>query len=84
MEHKLILRLLALRKAGKLGVILVEQGVYYIADDGPDVWGTKRRYTVAELHQLADMLEGLPEKQPVGSAKWLEDAGTCSPIVMLK
>lgn len=57
-EYALLLRLLALRRAGKVGVILAECGVYYISD-GPvtDVWGYRVRYSKKELLELVESLE---------------------------
>jgi hypothetical protein len=55
-EAVLIGRLVELRRAGRIGIVLADCGVYYIAEDERDPWGTRRRYSVPELWALVEGL----------------------------
>lgn len=72
-EHDLILRLLALRRRGRIGIILVESGAYYLSD-GPytDVWGSKVRYSKPDLLALVEALEAQPERRGMGREECTE------------
>jgi hypothetical protein len=64
-EHRLIERLLDLRRQGRIGILLADCGVYYIAENEQDPWGTRRHYSIEQLWALVDQIG--PERRPVES-----------------
>jgi hypothetical protein len=58
-----------MRKAGLLPVLLAESGKIYVAEEGPDVWGSKRRVSVEQLRALVLAAEAIAKvvvAKPVG------------------
>lgn len=56
-ETRLILRYLALRKRGAVGIILADCGVYYRCESEMGPWGSKVRISVEEFGHLLDRAE---------------------------
>lgn len=59
-------RFLALRRAGKIGILLAESGCLYIAESAINPWGSKKRFTVERLCALIEFLEN--EEKVEGAA----------------
>ena len=52
-----VLRLLALRKQGRIGIIFTEEGRFYISNDQADPWNTKEFIEIPALILLIEHLE---------------------------
>jgi hypothetical protein len=55
--HEYILRACRLRQAGRIGIVLVERGKYYIAANPSDPWGSKEPITCEDLRDLIDSID---------------------------
>lgn len=62
-EMQIVERILALRKAKKIGPVLADGGKYYICESEYDPHGTKVYHSLVQLQDLADLLEGVVEKK---------------------
>ena len=55
--HDYILRACALRREGRIGVVLVECGRYFIGVNPSDPWGSKESISIEALRDLIDSIE---------------------------
>jgi hypothetical protein len=62
----LIRRALALRKAGRIGVLWCEDGRVWISENEVDPYGSRLRVSLEALRALVEELESKPEKRPPG------------------
>jgi hypothetical protein len=56
-----ILRACALVRQGRIGIVLVESGRYYIGVDPSDPWGSKESISHDALRALIDSIEATKE-----------------------
>lgn len=56
-EHALLMRVLELRRSGRIGVVFADAGQYSVAEDSCDPWNTRRRVSVEQLRELVEQLE---------------------------
>jgi hypothetical protein len=56
-------RLFALRKKGKIGIVLAEWGKLYLAESAVDPWGSARRISATELRTMIAEIEGREAKE---------------------
>ena len=56
-----ILRACRLRREGRIGIVLVESGRYYIAANPSDPWGSKESISHEALRELIDSIEATKE-----------------------
>ncbi len=63
----LILRVVAMRKAGRMGIVLMDPGYIWLAENPADPWGPdKRRLSWDSLRELVEAAEAsVPRKQPL-------------------
>jgi hypothetical protein len=57
LDHDWCLRLFALRREGKIGIVLAEWGALYLAESEIDPWGSARRIPAAELRRMIVEIE---------------------------
>ena len=64
--HEWVMRLLALRRAGRVGIPWVEADVWHISESEYDPWGSRRYFSIDELRRLIVQLEAdqCSRKQP--------------------
>jgi hypothetical protein len=68
-ESSLLLRAIALQRAGKLPLLLADCGRLYVCDSETDPWETRRPITRERLRELVEAAEaraGWPERKPPG------------------
>lgn len=57
LEYAWCQRLFALRKKGKIGIVLAEWGALYLAESDVDPWGSARRISATELRTMIEAIE---------------------------
>lgn len=63
-ELDIVRRALVLRKKGRIGILLAEDGRYWIAPDEFDPWGSKIRITLDALELLVAETESKLPRPP--------------------
>jgi len=53
-----IVRAVQLRRAGRIPIVLVEGGKYWLAEDPADPWGSKKAITHEALRRMIDAIDG--------------------------
>lgn len=56
-DTDLVMRVLALRKARLIPIVLLEQGRWYVCDSEVDPWGTKVEYTKEDVWKMVRKVE---------------------------
>ncbi len=58
-----MLRLLELRKQKRIGIVFVEQGIYYISNNPADPWNSKEFIQIPTLIRLIEHLEAERDRE---------------------
>ena len=81
-EIDLVLRALALRKTGSIGVLWAEGGRYWISTSEFDLYESRQRVSLAALHELVEQCEAAARehgRRPPNHATSVENAKkTCA------